>query len=215
KRMAINGDDDDSDDEYSDVNSGLIDVASKMFITTGTSRAGAGLSQSPGFQTFSPDHTTYLGSDGEASGGSPNAFFAFNGDTGNAASPATVSGATSPQRVTMPDWSADDKNVVYVVPGKVLTWTSSMFGRSHQDDDHISGGSLWTLPRSGGAFGTPAVLIQSAGENNYYPSYSPDGAFIIFNRVAMQAGSNAADNDSFSNPKARIWITATGASPSP
>ncbi len=202
QRMTVNGDDDDSDDEYSDVNSGLIDIASKMFITTGTSRAGAGLSQSPGFQTFSPDHTTYLGSDGEASGATPNAFFAWNGDTGAAETPAFITGTMMGQRVTMPDWSADDANIVYVVPTSIATWTT------HKDDAHVLGGSLWVLPHTPGTstFGTPMPLIQSAGENNYYPSYSPDGQFVAFNRVDKQTSTMVAASDSFSNPKARVWV---------
>jgi WD40-like Beta Propeller Repeat len=214
KRMSVNGDDDDSDDEYSDINSGLIDISTKAFITMGGTRAGMGLTQPPGFQTFSPDHTLYLGTDGTGSSTTTNAFFIYNGDTGAAASPATVTAAMMGQRVTMPDWSPDDMNVVYVIPGSIISWSSSgsHFG-PHNDDDHISGGSLWVLPHvSGTQFGTPTALIQSMGENNYYPSYSPDGDFVIFNRAMQQPSpSPAAANDSFANPNARVWILPTGA----
>jgi hypothetical protein len=204
KRMTVNGDDDDSDDEYTDVNSGLVDIATKMFITTGTSRAGAGLSQPPGFQTFNPDHTLYLGSDGEGTSSSPSSFNLWNGDSGAASSPATVAGTGI--RVTMPDWSADDKSVVFVVPGMIGTWSGTR--GAHNDDDNVIGGSLWVLPHmGGGTFGAPTALIQSKGENNYYPSYSPDGAFVIFNRVDAQPMQQA--NNSFANPKARVWVLPT------
>jgi hypothetical protein len=205
KRMTVNGDDDDSDDEYSDVNSGLIDVASKMFITTGTSRAGAGMIQPPGFQTFSPDHTIYLGTDGEASGPAPNSFYSWNGDTGNMNTPANIIGAAMNQRVTQPDWSADNTSLVYVVPSLIPTYAGANTSM-HKDDSHVIGGSLYTMSISGTNFGTPTPLIQSQGENNYYPGYSPDGAFIVFNRVPQQPGTAPADNDSFSNPKAKVYV---------
>jgi len=112
----------------------------------------------------------------------------------------------------MPDWSIDGKTVVYVVPaGEFSTW--------RQDDAHIFGGSLYTVPYAGnGAFGAPALFLQSHGENNYYPSYSPDVpmSYIIFNRVDnMRQGAACAGgfcpDDSFSNPAARLMLVSAGA----
>ena len=112
---------------------------------------------------------------------------------------------------------APDARVVYVQPAGVFTsW--------RKDDAHVYGGSLYTVPYSGGgAFGTPAVFLQSAGENNYYPGWSADGQFVIFNRAPLQGmmtnlhgcANGFCPNDSFSNPKARVWIlpTQTGATP--
>jgi hypothetical protein len=172
--------------------------------------------QPAGFQTFSPDHTLYLGSSGDGSGtgpysmtsqGLPNGFFVWNGDTAAGMSPAPA--AMVGQRPTMPDWSADGKTVVYVIGDHIGD-------ASHTDDDHVYGGSLWTLPHLGqGVFGSPSVLLQSGGENNYYPSYSPDGNFIVFNRVTMQSSTSAAANDSFSNPNARVFVLPIGANASP
>src|SRR5262249_2742646 len=43
-------------------------------------------------------------------------------------------------------------------------------------------------------------------ENNYYPQFSPDGAWIIFNR--------ASAGDSYNNPRAEVWaVSAAGGSP--
>jgi hypothetical protein len=65
-------------------------------------------------------------------------------------------------------------------------------------------------------FGPPTLLLKSAGENNYYPSYSPDGQLVVFDRapldtsVPMLTGCNTATqtcpNDSFSNPAARLMV---------
>jgi hypothetical protein len=132
----------------------------------------------------------------------------------------------------MPDWSPDGKTLLFVMPQQVPTWKGSGFGETHNDDDHVFGGSLYTAPYMGnGAFGAPVALITSAGENNYYPSFSPDGAFIIFNRVPLtgmltactKPGSfgnppaldNICPNDSFSNPKARVFILSTKPAASP
>jgi hypothetical protein len=61
-----------------------------------------------------------------------------------------------------------------------------------------------------GMFGMPALLLQSMGENNYYPSYSPDGKFIVFDRVAKQTSTAVAASDSFANPNARVFVLPVG-----
>jgi hypothetical protein len=59
---------------------------------------------------------------------------------------------------------------------------------------------------------------MSAGENNYYPSYSPDGQLIVFDRAPKDTSvstltgcttgaQGACPNDSFSNPAARVMLT--------
>ena len=109
------------------------------------------------------------------------------------------------------------------MPQRVAQWNDT-FGDALADDDHVFGGSLYTMPlRPGGkTFGTPAALLPSQGENNYYPGYSPDGQFIVFNRVpaagdrsiagrpiAPAADAAICPNDSFSNPKARVMLLST------
>jgi hypothetical protein len=66
---------------------------------------------------------------------------------------------------------------------------------------------------SGTTFASPAPLLPSPapGDNNYYPAFSPDGAFVIYNHVAASgtAGActaNSCPNDAFSNPAARVLI---------
>jgi hypothetical protein len=82
-----------------------------------------------------------------------------------------------------------------------------------------------------GTFGTPTVFLQSNGENNYYPSYSPDGtataagatppSFVLFDRVANSASAGTTcsggfcPNDSFSNPAARLMLVANAANSTP
>jgi hypothetical protein len=210
-RMAVYSDDDDSDDEYGDVTGSLIDMTTKMPI--GSQMVTKGTGQPPGFSTLSPTHASYLTSDGL--GNAPtNNFTLWNGNTGNQISTITVGAAG--ERPTMPDWSPTGTSVVYVLPTKVASWDNG----SRNDDDHEFGGSLYTIPYTGNdVFGTPSVFLQSKGENNYYPSYSPDGQFIIFDRAPQDTSVGAIDgcvgtpphvacpNDSFSNPAARLMLT--------
>ena len=243
-RMVIYSDDDDSDDEYSDIAGSYLDMTTTPAtefpggITKGGNGGGG---QPPGFSAINPLATYYVSSNGYpltaagasngASNGYPvavptNGWSLWNGTNGAFVGPITVGAAGT--RPTMPDWSIDGTTAVYVQPaGEYTSW--------RKDDAHIYGGSLYTVPYTGnGAFGTPAVFLQSAGENNYYPSYSPDNpmTFIIFNRVddmgtAGDAGKGAACtgsstaagfclDDSFSNPAARLLLmgaTASGGTP--
>lgn len=228
--MVLYADDDDSDDEYSDILGTLIDMSTGNAIGgTGAGRVPG--TQPPGFSTFSPARSFYLTSNGL--GTSPtNDLTLWSGTAGTLSSTVTFGDAGT--RPTMADWSPSGASVVYVLPAKVASWdTGGLFtGGARADDDHEFGGSLYTLPYSGnGTFGTPGVLVASSGENNYYPSYSPDGRFVLFDRAAQSSavttidgctvqgssGGNVANascpNDSYSNPAARLMLisTASGA----
>ncbi len=89
-----------------------------------------------------------------------------------------------------PDWSPDGSSIVYVsvgAPNGASEWTFAQ-------------GSIVVVTDMGmGVFGNPKVIVQSKGENNYYPSFSPDGKWILFNR-----GSNSAYND----PTAEAYVVS-------
>jgi hypothetical protein len=238
-RMVVYSDDDDSDDEYSDIAGSELDMTTTPNATEFpggvTSGGNGGGGQPPGFSTIDPLATLYVTSNGHpctgtgtcsASTGYPvvvptNGWSVWNATNGTFSSGVTI-GATG-TRATMPDWSIDGNTLVYVQPaGVYTTW--------RKDDAHIFGGSLYTVPYTGnGTFGTPALFLQSAGEINYYPSYSPDAtpmsppSFIIFNRAPLDMSAGAVDacttgnapmcpNDSFSNPAARLLLVGSAMS---
>ena len=224
KFMTVNQDDDDSDDEYGDVSISLVDVKMKKTV-------GAPMGQFAGFQTFLNDDSLYMTSNGKPSG-APNAFYLFNGTTGAAATPASVTVGTAMQRPTMPDWSADGKTVYFVMPDHVATWTDTYGSTTLHDDDHVFGGSIYsmTYDPTKMMFGMPTPVVTSTGDNNYYPGLSPDGAFLVYNHVPKQPivgpTPDRADcqgtglsvicpNDSFSNTKARVWLLSTKAGATP
>ncbi len=204
-RMTYGSDDADSDDEYGDLAAHLLDVGSKQVIAT-TSPSLKPIP--PGFQTFTHDHKVLLGTQGSTNNAT--SFLLWDGDQGG-----SVTGmAPTPMRGTQPDWSADDKQVVYVVPKKFANQFSPN-PYSRPDDDHFLGGSLFTIAYNNGQWGAPQAIIASKGENNYYPSWSPDSppSFLIFNRV--DGGGTDLAQDAFNNPKAKVWILSTkqGAAP--
>jgi hypothetical protein len=232
-RMTLSGDDNDSDDEYGDVSMGNVDVANNAFLSM-TSYGGGWV---PGFQSFNPDHSLFVASNGDGSnnaskggGGatapSQNVFFLFNGSDGSPAMPPYAAiGSDTSVRPTMPDWSPDGKSVLYVTGQAVPSSPAAGWISMHPDDAHTFGGSIFSVPYMGnGMFGAPTPVAPSMnGESNYYPSYSPDGKFIVFNKVPLQGAlgdctvgptttktTGACPNDSFSNPRARMWILPNG-----
>ncbi len=224
-RMTVNSDDDDSDDEYGDVCASLIDMTNFSIINQSPTCAESlriGASMNPGFGTFFPDHSLFLMSNGLGNVNPPtNVFFLYDGVAGGQQPTVTVGG---PSFVTMEDWSPDGKSVVFVSPQAVGSWD----GNSRNDDDHVFGGSLFTMPYNGmNQFGAATALLMSGGENNYYPSYSPDGQFLIFDRAPLDTSVSGVTgckgtppqvvcpNDSFSNPAARIELLPLKAGSNP
>ena len=234
-RMIVYSDDVDSDDEYGDTLGSLLTgktdlvpvtpLALSLRLSFGVAATG----QPPGFVALHPGASYYLASNGVPlmnaglDGGAAmssaypatvpsNGFSLWNAQSGGFV--AGVTAGSPGTRPTMPDWSSDGRSVVYVQPTAVAHWTDAT-GAVRSDDDHIFGGSLYTLPYlCNGEFGTPAVLLQSGGENNYYPNYSPDGtqasapSFVLFNRAV-------SNTDSFWNPYARVMVLANRASTTP
>jgi hypothetical protein len=73
-------------------------------------------------------------------------------------------------------------------------------------DMTFSGGEIVTMTWDGSRLGTPTVLVANQpGVNFYYPAWSPDGDWIVFNR---------STGDSYGDPDAEIWlIDANGGTP--
>jgi hypothetical protein len=146
-------------------------------------------------------------------------FFAFNPDAsqilvsdGNkiswvdAATGQSIKDAVVPLG-TMPDWSPDGSQLVYARPK-----TAPPFGIASPGVDSAS---LETRPFGGAGFGPPTTLVPFDGQNNYYPAYSPDGAWVSFNR--SPGNRNSFENASVGDaglPDGEVWVVpAQGGSP--
>jgi hypothetical protein len=185
-RMSLATDDPDADDEFADVKSHLMDVATRTVL--------GGAKMSPGFQTFTHDHTKLIASNWKQK----NLSFTINdGDTA-----ALLATAVLPVGMagTQPDLAKDDKTLVYVVP---QAGTISSAG-----DHHFMGGSLYlsTFDAAANTLGAPSLLLAATGTQNFfYPAITPESSFVVFN--------DAPDGDSFYNRKSRVKLLHLPAKP--
>jgi hypothetical protein len=138
------------------------------------------------FMAFSPDAEYLLTSDGtNTTLRKPETLEAIGAD------PLWVNG-------TMPDWSADKSLVVYVAhKGLSLPFPFPMpFGSpgvSGETSLKLAGWDDAAKDWKGGALD----LVPPNGSTQYYPTFSPDSRFVVFNR----SGGNSYDA-----PDAELWI---------
>lgn len=153
----------------------VFDVATK---TTLFSEAGLFSGTGANFFSFSPDNTQLLASSGTS-------IALRDAATGKAITdPLVANGA-------MPDWSPDGKRMIYAkgtaVPAQGATGV-----------DHAS---IESMTLNGATWSAGPTLVPYAGQNNYYPSFSPDGAWVVFNRSPSNLNSYDAKD-------AEVWVVA-------
>ena len=139
------------------------------------------------FEALSPDGTQALVNSGANLGLI---------DTANGMS---LSGAI--MNATMPDWSADGKSVVFVRDAS----SACPLGLCGSQPGRLDGHADADGPVSGTSFSGETTLV-SGGGNNYYPSLSPDGAWVAFNRAAM---------NSYDAPDAKVLVVSDRAAARP
>jgi hypothetical protein len=153
----------------------IYDVATRAKQWTGAGFVGGA---GANFDSFSPDNSKLVSSTGA-----------------NLELRSAVDGTgmtTMVKNATMPDWSPDGDHVVFSRPAKPLFIPVANPG--------VAQGSIVEVDAA--TWHNETVLVQSAGptENNYYPAYSPDGNWVVFNRTA-----NA---DSYDQPDAKVMLVA-------
>ncbi len=132
------------------------------------------------FYSFNPDATQLLTSNG------------VNIGIRDAATGAVIKQPLVPLG-TMPDWSPDGARIVYAKPKSAPPVPISA----------VDSASLEVISLTGSTWGAPKVLVPFGGKNNFYPSWSPDGAFVLFN----QSPSNMGSMDSSDAPTdARVFL---------
>ena len=95
----------------------------------------------------------------------------------------------------MPDWSPDSSTVVFARGSGCppIIGCGSTPG--------VSAASLLLSKVNGTTFAAATPLVTASGsDNNYYPSFSPDGVYVAFNRSGMQ---------SYDAPDARVMVVPT------
>lgn len=137
------------------------------------------------FATFSPDNTRLLASDGAHMG-------LIDTSTGT-----LTTGLAPGFAGSMPDWSPDGARAVFSRAASVPLFGGTP-GQSGRAD-------LMLIPYASGSFGAATTLVHSTAENNYYPGFSPDGNWVLFNRSATES-YNAID--------AHLWaVRSDGSTP--
>lgn len=101
---------------------------------------------------------------------------------------------------THPDWSPDGLHVVYVLP------------RSPSQDWHFGGGEIVVIDYdpTTHTFGAPRTVVNDS-DNNFYPSWSPDGQWILFNRST----DNSAGGGAYNNPSSVLYVVKADGTAAP
>jgi hypothetical protein len=235
-RMSLMTDDPDGDDEFGDVNTHILAVATRTVLSS--------QNLSPGFQTWTHDHakmiaSTFKGTSngpgagmggmpggGMPGGGMPEAGMPGGGmpgsttttpDTsfavydGNSTSLLGTLGLPSGMEATQPNLSTDDATLVFVVPASGTIAPSG--------DTHFKLGALWTggVDFTNLALDSPTEILGATTENYYYPAFSPDKSFIVFDDAPDVADTATTNGDDFYNRNARVKVLhyppAAGAQP--
>jgi hypothetical protein len=171
---------------YQDENNGVLVPPGPAAMVDVQSKAIASQSQRWQFATFTPDNKQLLSVD--------NGVLVVR-DTVDQHVITTMTISAANERVTQPDLSKDGKHLLYVryvAPDTDFEFSNGkIYTRSYDPDTH--------------AFGAEAQLIMMGG-NNFYPSWSPDGQWVLFNHIA--AGS------AYDNNNAAPWVArADGTQP--
>lgn len=157
----------------------VFEVATRQLIYAQGSTFGGGAN----FFSFSPDSTQIMTSNGVS-------IVWRDSTSGLAIMDPLVPGAT------MPDWSPDGLKLVYAKPATPPPCFGDFCGAPGVDQ-----ASLQVIQYDGATWGPPTTLVPYAGQNNYYPTYSPDGNWVMFNRSASNANS-------FDAPDALVWVVS-------
>ncbi len=166
----------------------VFDVASRTMVYSKGSMFGGG---GANFFSFSPDATQLLYSNGISTG-------LADSSTGTDINASLIANGT------MPDWSPDGTSIVYAKPGMAVPCFPGLACGSPGVDK----ASIETMVKSGGSWGPgPTLVSYASGNNNFYPTFSPDNRWVIFNRSPSEANS-------FDAMDAQVWaISAAGGNP--
>lgn len=140
-------------------------------------RGGGGfLPSQPNFASFSPDASQIVTS--------ANTGLTIRSATADTVITDNLGGGAASQ----PDWSPDGDHIVFVRHDAPAGFLYDVLG--------VSTGRIVRLDRSGSSWVVGPTLVSTPGENNYYPAYSPDGQFVVYNHSPSNTNSAGPDPDS-------------------
>ncbi len=175
----------------------LVDVATKQPM---------GAPARSAFASWNPDGSQYVGVFAYEGTTSYNLML-FDGDTGASAGIIDV-GATQEQATSHPDWSPDGSRIVYTQA--TIPWEGGV------NNQLFYGGAIRMVERQGAGWSAPIELVPSqTGKNQYYPSFSPGGQLIAFDRSTCPGGIPHSECDADSDPTATMYVIQPGQNATP
>jgi hypothetical protein len=108
-----------------------------------------------------------------------------------------------------PDWSPDGTRIAYTRIGVAANTETGTTRSGHR-------AGIRMVERSGGGWSAPVTLLPGErGRSRYYPTFSPDGALLLFNQSVCDDGDDGGACNMDVDPGASLWIVrpAAGATP--
>jgi len=162
----------------------ILDVTSR----TKLYESGGGTPLSTGgsnYQALSPDGSQILTSEGA------------NLVLRDAGTGAQLGSGAAMANGTMPDWSADGTKVVFARAGG----SQPCIGGFCPSGLAVDNASLFVADFAANTLSNATQIVGGgAGNNNYYPAFSPDGTLVAFNRSAT---------NSMDAPDARVMVVSS------
>jgi hypothetical protein len=106
-----------------------------------------------------------------------------------------------------PEWSPDGKSIALTVGGGVSVPGSVTVGFD------VVQAEIAVMPYNDGRFGPARVIVPLDREMHFYPTWSPDGQWLVFCSAPATGASSLTGTtaDTYDNPQARLrLVAATG-----
>lgn len=164
------------------------------------------------FSAWNPDGSQYVGvfADERDEGFISYDLNIFDGVSGDLLSTIDVGGSEE-HPTTHPDWSPDGQHIAYTHVGYVKSLRRDNGTLALADQS-----SLRMVSRDGDGWTEPVLLTESIeGQSTYYPTFSPGGDILVFNRSVCADGNNGDDCDAYDDPGATLYamLPEPGAAP--
>ncbi len=158
----------------------VFDTATRSLIYQQGTTFGGGAN----FFSFSPDSSQILTSNGVT-------IALRNANDGTAITdPIVASGS-------MPDFAPDGTRFVYAKPAMAPPCFGAFCGAPS-----LTTASIESMVFDGSSWTPGPTIVPFSGANNYYPTFSPDGEWVLFNR-------SPSNHDSYDSPDAELWVVPT------
>ena len=173
-----------------------------MNVGTTTTMNSFGSAAKSIFESWNPDGSKFVGVYGDNNATDYNLHIQ-SGTTG--AIELNISGTgDSTHPADHPDWSPTGDKIVYTRVGSKNTLQKMGLG------------AIQVVQLNGGTWSSATTLVpQANSKNHYYPSFAPDGKFIVYDESTCPAGTAAGtyvkDCNADTDPSAKLYALSTAA----